>query len=252
MDSKSSSERLAEAMGRARRHWETSRKAEPRAAVPLHPPPVTFSVAISRQAGANGPAIARAVGTLLDWPVYDQELLRAIAGEMGVRAELLQSVDEKHRSWLQECVDALGAAPTVTQSGYVHHLAEILLALAAMGDCVIVGRGAAQVMPAATTLRVRLVGPHAERVRGIERRFGISHDEAARWVDRTDQDRVRFVRDHFHRDPTDPALYDLILNSVRFSVAECAELILDALRRFQARPASPGRLRTGAQAAGPA
>lgn len=248
MNSKSTSERLAEAMGRARRHWETSRKAEPRAFVPLPPPPGTFSIAISRQAGANGPAIARAVGTLLDWPVYDKELIRAIAAEMGVRAELLQSVDEKHRTWLQECVDALGVTPTVTQSGYVHHLAEILLALAAMGNCVIVGRGATQVMPAATTLRVRLVGPHAERVRAIERRFGISQVEATRWVDKTDQDRVQFVRDHFHQDPTDPALYDLVLNSTRFSVAECAELILDALRRFQARGASPGRTQTSGPA----
>jgi cytidylate kinase len=206
---------------------------------PSRPPPGTFTIAVSRQAGANGPAIARAVGALLDWPIYDQALLRAIAGEMGVRAELLQSVDEKHRTWLQECVDALGTMPAVTQSGYVHHLAEILLALAAMGDCVIVGRGAAQVMPTATTLRVRLVGPYADRVRGIERRFGIAHDEASRWVDQTDRDRVQFVREHFHRDPTDPALYDLVLNSTRFSVAECAELILDALRRFQARAPRP-------------
>lgn len=236
MDPKSSSERLAEAMAHARRHWDTSRKTEPREVVPLRPAPAAFTVAISREAGANASPIARAVGTLLDWPVYDQELLQAIAGQMRVRADLLQSVDEKHRTWLQECIDAIGATPAVTQGGYVRHLVEVLLALAALGDCVIVGRGAAQVLPAATTLRVRLVGPREERIARIERRFGISHDEAARWVHKTDQDRVLFVRDHFHKDPTDPSAYDLVLNSMRFSVPECAELILDALRRLQVRP----------------
>lgn len=236
MDHKSSSERLASAMDRARKHWKASAKAEPRAEIVVKPAPTLFTIAISRQAGANAPAIARAVAAHLDWPVYDQELIQAIAGQMGVRAELLQSVDEKHRSWLQESVDAFSATPTITQGNYVRHLVEVLLALAALGDSVIVGRGSPQVLPEATTLRVRLVGPHGERIRRIENRFGIGHDEAARWVDKTDRDRVLFVRDYFHKDSTDPAQYDLVLNSMRFSVAECTELILDALRRFQGRP----------------
>jgi cytidylate kinase len=84
-------------------------------------------------------------------------------------------------------------------------------------------------------LRVRLVGPREERIHRVRDRLGVSRAEAARWVERTDHDRARFVRDHFHKDPADPAGYDLVLNSSRFSAVECAELILDALWRFQTR-----------------
>ena len=39
------------------------------------------------------------------------------------------------------------------------------------------------------------------------------------------------------KDPTDPAGYDLILNSGRFTVDECADLIIEGLRRLQAQRA---------------
>jgi cytidylate kinase len=237
MDQKSSSERLAEAMERARRQWQAHRQAEAPSGIPPSPSPRAFTVALSREAGANGSRVARAVGERLGWTVYDRELLERVAGEMGVRASLLESVDERRRNWLQECLGAFTSAPAVSASAYVRHLLETLLSLAAHGECVIVGRGAAQVLPAATTLRVRLVGLGGDRVGAIRQRFGISQEEAARWVEKTDGERTRFIQDHFRKDPADPRLYDLVLNSSRFSINECAELIIEALRRLQSRPA---------------
>jgi len=152
-----------------------------------------------------------------------------------VRASLLESVDERRKGWLQECLEAFGSGSTVSESAYVRRLVETLLALASRGECVLVGRGAPQLLPAATTLRVRLVGPVADRVKVVRQRFGISEEEAARWVAKTDAERGRFVKDHFRKDPADPRLYDLVLNSARLSAGECADLIVEALRRLQAR-----------------
>jgi cytidylate kinase len=235
MDQKSSSQRLAEAMERARRQWQTRRKAEATAESPPMPSPPAWTIALSREAGANGPRVAHAVGERLGWMVYDRELLERVAGEMGVRATLLESVDERRKNWLQECLGAFSSAPAVSATAYVRHLLETLLSLAAHGECVIVGRGAAQALPAATTLRVRLVGPVEDRVVAIRQRFGISLEEAARWVEKADGERARFVQEHFRKDPADPRLYDLVLNASRFSVSECAELIVEAMRRLQAR-----------------
>ena len=184
--------------------------------------PIAFTIAISREAGVRARTSPRAVGERLGWPVYDRELVQHIAQEMGLRAKLLESVDEKYASWLQESLQCLASGPAVSSSGYVRHLVEMLLALAVHGECVIVGRGAAQVLPADTTLRVRLVAPSRKRVTTIQQRFGISREEALHWIEKTDAERSRFVRDHFHKDPGDPRLYDLVLNSARFSVAECA------------------------------
>jgi cytidylate kinase len=193
------------------------------------------SIALMREAGAPGTQIAREVGTRLGWQVYDRELLERIANELGLRTSLLESVDERHKAWLTESLEAFGSGPSVNESTYVRHLVQTLLSLGALGHCVIVGRGAAFILPADRTLRVRLVGDLKDRVEGTMRRRGLSHDEAARWVEQTERERNLFIRDHFNRDLSDVHEYDLVLNTSHWSVAECADLIADAARRLEAR-----------------
>lgn len=201
--------------------------------------PRGFTVALSREAGTDGTAIAQEVGKRLDWHVYDSELIKLIADEMGLRTTLLESVDERQQSWLLECVEAFMAARVhsewVSESGFVHHLVETVLALGAHGECVIVGRGAAFILPAATTLRVRLVAPVRERIVSLSRKLGITEREAARQVQTIDRQRADFVKDHFLKDPDDPLNYDMVLNVPRLSVAQNAALIIEALHHYQER-----------------
>ena len=221
-------------------HWEARRQATAaqRNGVPQASP--VFTVALSREVGTDGTAVAQEVGKQLGWHVYDHELLEHIAKEMGLRTALLESVDEKNQSWLLETVEAFASVPTqsdwgafVSESEFVHKLVQTVLALGVHGECVIVGRGAPFILPAATTLRVRLVGPIRERVKALSRKLNISESEAARQVRTTDRERNDFVQDHFLKDPTDPRYYDLVLNATSLSKIETAELIVDALRRRQ-------------------
>jgi cytidylate kinase len=152
---------------------------------------------------------------------------------MGLRTKLVESVDEKRRGWLASCLELFSRAPDITETDYARHLAHVMSALAAHGECVIVGRDAAQALPAATTLRDRLVGALEQRVKTIRERFDLADDEARRWVEKTDHDRARFVKDHLGRDVEDASLYDLVLNTSRLSVADCADLIVAAVERFQ-------------------
>jgi len=233
---------LDDLVDRACRRWDAQRQA---AAAQRDLPPRTpraFSIALSREAGTRGTVIAHEVGKLLNWQVYDHELLERIAQEMGLRANLLGSVDERQQSWLGECVAAFLSAPLesermplVSESAYVRHLIETVLALGVHGECVIVGRGAAFILPPATTLRVRLMAPVKERVAVLASQLNLPAPEAARRVRVLDRERGDFVQDHFSRNPTDPSLYNLLLDTSRFSVADCAGLIVDALHRLQAR-----------------
>jgi cytidylate kinase len=195
-----------------------------------------FTIALAREAGTPGTTVARTVGERLHWPVYDQELVERVAQELRQRPDRLKAVDERHRSWLVEIAEAFGSPHGLTQSGYVYHLVRSLQELAAQGDCVIVGRGATMLLPRATTLRVRLVGERADRVATTRARLGLTQLEAERWVDETDRARAQFVQEHFHKDVRDPVLYDLFLNTSRWSVAECADFILEGLRRLEGRP----------------
>src|SRR5262245_40791217 len=130
-----------------------------------------FTVALSRQAGAQGAAVARAVGARLGWPVFDRELLERVAEETGLRVQLLEGMDEKGGTFLQECFDAFLSAP-VTENVYLRHLVQTVAALAARGECVIVGRGVPVLLPAETTLRVRVVADRADCVANVQRSQG--------------------------------------------------------------------------------
>ena len=187
--------------------------------------------------------MAQEVGKLLGWHVYDHGLVEKIAQDMGLRTSLLESVDERQQSALLETAEAFLSAPRksdwgplVTESGYVHHLVKTVLALGVHGECVIVGRGAVFILPAATTVRVRLVGPVPERIAVTRARTSASPNvKRQRQVRTMDRERTDFVQDFFQQNPTDPRNYDLVLNASRLSVAPNAELIVETLHRLQAR-----------------
>src|SRR5258708_7074417 len=67
-------ERVSEALIRATSHHE---HGHPMSGAPTGWPR-PFSIAISREAGTRGPAVAQAVAERLDWPVYDHELLQLV------------------------------------------------------------------------------------------------------------------------------------------------------------------------------
>ncbi len=239
---KPTSVRLAEEMERARQQWRTRRDVAlslgPRQTPGPHQPP--FTVALSGDAGTDGHAVARAVGERLGWQVYDHELVEQIAREMRVRTELLESLDEKRTDWLGELFQLLFTGEAVSETAYVHHLAQTLFALAAHGECVVVGHGGAQILPPTTTLRVRLVGPRDERIAAVQRQSGRPREEAKQWVEQVERERRAFIQEHFHKDPADPEQYDLLLNAFRFSPTQCADLIVTALRQLQwTAPAQP-------------
>ncbi len=200
-------------------------------------PPPSFTIALSREAGSGGKIVAREVGRRLNWPVYDHELLDCLAKELQVQVDQLESVDERRGSWLVECMQAFAATSTVSEVTYFQRLLKLLLALGARGQCVILGRGAIIALPVETTLRVRVVASRHDRIALIGRERGLNPTEAARYVDSTDRERSRFIRGHFGKELTDPLLYHLILNASRLSPDECADLIIEALQRLQAREA---------------
>jgi cytidylate kinase len=231
---------LSQKVEKARMHWAAPRQPDPvHGGIPSENPKA-FTIALSREVGAMGTAIAEEVGKLLGWHVYDHELLEIIAKDMGLRMALMESMDEKNQSWLLDLAEWYVNANSksdwgsfATGTAYVHHLIETMLALSIHGKCIIVGRGAAFVLPAATTLRIRLVAPVKDRVARISRKLGISETNAAHKVRSIDRERSDFVRDHFLKDPTDPHNFDLILNVSRLSVQHHAELIIEMLHRLQ-------------------
>jgi cytidylate kinase len=198
-----------------------------------------LTICFSREAGSGGITVAREVGRRLNWPVYDQELLENLARELKVDISFVEDYDERRGSWLVDCIKAFSSSASVSEVTYFHRLVRMLQALGARGECLIVGRGSAFILPPETTLRVRIVASREDRIAFIAGERHLDRAEAVRFVDTRDRDRLKFIKDHFHKDPSDPLGYDVIVNRSRFSVEETAELVIEALQRMQARRFAP-------------
>jgi cytidylate kinase len=217
------SDRVVGALARLNRYVDTSDTASKASREPI-------TIALSRQAGAGGYEIAQAVSARLGWPVYDHELLDRIAEEKGLNARLLASLDERHVGWLEDAFRAYCAPHSGHQGVYLRTLLGLLASLGKAGHCIIVGHGAPQVLPADTTLRVRVIAPRAIRVANVQKNRKLSLAEAERWIDTTERERLRFVERHFHVNDAEPLGYDLVLNVERLNMEECATLIVEAAR----------------------
>ncbi len=218
--------RLPEAIVKAFSHADAQHKDRDKRKSVVVPP---LTIAISRQAGARGNTVARSVGRRLGWSVLDHELLEKMAAEMHVNVSLLDNIDEQHVPWLVERMEAFSSVPFVSESSYVRQLLDTVLSLAARGECVIVGRGASQILPPALAIRVRLVADFADRAQTMMRELSCTLDEAERQVKTLDQQRSAFVRSHFHCDAAAPENYDLLLNTSRLDTDTCSQIIITAL-----------------------
>jgi Cytidylate kinase-like family len=164
-------------------------------------------------------------------------------------------------SYLGECLSSLFDKYQVGSDAYLRHLFAAVRGLGAAGRCVIVGRGANFLLPAETTLRVRLVALPEDRAREVARRLGVSIREAGAWVRTIDCERSAFCKLTFKENPAAPHHYDLVVNTSRLWVDEAADVITETLRRFERRgakadqkqrpPAGQGDKGVG-RAAGPA
>lgn len=184
--------------------------------------PRGLTVAISREAGARGGSIARRVGRLLGWPVYDQDSLALLARDDEARRELLAEVPGPAAAWADRQAGAF--------VGDAGELVKLVFALAARGEVVLVGRGAGVLLPGESTLNVRVIAPHAERVAYLAQWLRMTTDEAAAELAARDRVRAALHAALTGKAASDPTQYDLILNSGRLGEAGCADLIVSAIK----------------------
>lgn len=207
--------------------YRAGREAIPSAS--MNPEVDRFTIALSREAGTPVAEIAQEVGTRLGWTVYDRELLACIAHELHLPVGSVEQIDECGQSWLLDCMQAFVSRQELSEGRYFRCLIGVVRALGERGRCILVGRGAEHILPPRATLRVRLVGDREDRITAFSRRFHLDRRTAARRLEETARARGRFIREHFHTDPTKARHYDLILNTSQWSPSDCADFILQAL-----------------------
>ncbi len=206
---------------------------------PPLPKPRAPSVTLSGQVGAGRSALGRLLAERLGFDLWDHELLHRVACEVHAPERMLASLDEHALSVLEELWKGLAIRYEPDSYDYMHQLLEVLHTIGHHGAAIIVGRGAQFVLDQSRTLRVRVVGLLADRVRRIMKEDRKERQDAERLVARVDDERARFVRMSYAENIEAAAGYDLIVNTTTVKLPAAVEVILAAYRaRFGELPAA--------------
>jgi cytidylate kinase len=195
--------------------------------------PRGLSVAISREAGARGGSIARKVGELLSWQVFDQETIDYLMQNDDACEQLSSDLPATAKSWASLHFTRIKREQKHTNDPDTARMIKLLLTVAARGNAVIVGRGAGYLLPAESTLHARVIAPLESRVAYFAQWLRLNRDDAAAEVRARDQGRSKFLSSFLGRNPADSTNYDLVVNSSRLGIEAAAQFIGWAVRTKQ-------------------
>jgi hypothetical protein len=202
------------------------------------------AITIARQSGCGAqPVVERLAGLLQEdgpkgpctWTVFDRQLIEKVLEEHHLPTELAPHIPEDRRAYVQETVaDLFGLQPATWR--IVPDIVDTILHLVELGRVIVVGRGCS-VITARTpnVFHVRLVAPLEQRIEHVREASKMSRKEAARYVEKEDRGRARYIKTYFKSRIDDPLLYHAVINTGRMTYEEAARLITDGAKRHFAR-----------------
>jgi cytidylate kinase len=201
---------------------------EPEAAISL--------VTVSREPGSGGKLIAKGIAECINFDLFNQEMIHEMALSANVSARVLESLDEKGLSMLEDWVAAVVHQRHLWPDEYLQHLLKVVSAIGKHGQAVLVGRGANFILPPEKTFRLRVIAPQGFRAGKVSEQFDLPLKEAERRILKTESDRRAFVRKYFYSDVADPNHYDLVINTGSISITEAIEGVCHILKLKAGKP----------------
>ena len=166
-------------------------------------------ITISRQYGSGGNEIATRVSEMLGYRYFDKELMTRQAGSGSSPTETVEALDE-------------------TKS--ITRVQGIIRAAYEQGNIVIVGRGGQAILKGLPgVLHVRIEAPLGDRIRRVLDQESIGLTEAQKLVINYDRAAADYLSRLYDIDWTDPAHYDLVINTRQLDVEGAAHLIVNTV-----------------------
>jgi len=189
-------------------------------------------ITVSSLLGSGRSTVARPLSERLGYVFVDKEAIFAAAEDYGWLKRSLAKMDERHVSfWERSEAD---------RRNYLTLVEGIITDFARRDNVIIVGRGSNIILRGiAHVLRVKLYAPFKVRVSRIKDRAGLDEETASKVVMRSDRERSSYIRYVFDEDWMNPDLYDLMLNTERFSPGEATNLLSSLVHAPSFKP-QPG------------
>ena len=178
-------------------------------------------IAMTREMGSLGKDVAAAVSARLGKPVVHHEMIDHLASKMRLRkSHVIRLLDGKANIWERLTTD---------KTSLSIYTADETLALAENdGVAVIRGWGSAHLLrPVPHVVCVRVCAPLHLRVRRMMERLHTEDEEfVTNEIKMSEEAHAAITRRHFGINWQDPEQYDLVLNTERISIKECANEVM--------------------------
>jgi len=180
-------------------------------------------ITVEREYGSQGAEYAHRLASHLGWRLIDNCLIEDVARKAGVAPTLVKRCDERVDPWFYRfgkaiwygSLERLPGDPDVFDSARMMEFVRgYLQEQAALGSCVVVGRGAACLLAKSPgAFHVFVHASLARRVRYIQQQFPEHLKDAENEILATDRRRAEYIRRFFQREWDDRRLYHLMINS---------------------------------------
>ena len=191
---------------------------------------------VGRSFGSGGGFVAKAIGTKLGIPVYDNELISKVAEESGYSKGLFAKGEEKRSLFSVSSFFASGRL-SYSDSGYVNDnvmfriQSEVIRSIAEKGDAIIIGRCADYILRDLKCLDVFICAPLEFRVSRLVESEKISQEEAEDLIRRKDRTRETYYNYYTFGAWGTASNYDLCVDSSVLGIEGTADYIIDFGKR---------------------
>ena len=188
-------------------------------------------ITISREYGCGGRILGHMLAEQLKLKFYDSEIISLIAKETGFSEEYISRNENRldnallYEMILQDYSAPLEKSLSKADALYVAS-AKVIRHLASENPCVIVGRGADDLLKDnPLCLKVRLFAPYEKRLERCLQTYHLSKEKAQKAIELFDKRRAEHYAHYANANINDPHRYDIVLNTGEFSLEECATII---------------------------
>lgn len=189
-------------------------------------------ITISREPGSGGNILAKRLSEQLKFDLFYQEFIHDMAESAKVGVRLLETLDEKGVSVLEEWISSLVDKRHLWPDLYLQHLMKIIGTIGKHGHAVIVGRGTNFVLPPEKRLSIRVIAPLETRLKNVSQEYDVAPENAKPRVLKTESDRKAFIKKYFNDDIANPLNYDLIINTGLLNIDDAANAVKGALSKL--------------------
>lgn len=201
-----------------------------------------FAICIGRQFGSGGRTVSQKLAEILGVNIYDRTLLESAVRETGLSADVFVKADEARRggkgirSLFMNHLSGShsGSLPGnnfLSDESVFGMQSDIIRRIHEQESCIFVGRCADYVLrDSDRILSVFLSADRNFRIQRLKAHDDTSDRRAESMIDEADRKRSSYFNYYTGRNWSDPASYDLCLNTSALGLERCAGIIADIAR----------------------